>query len=243
VNGFAIAVGLGAALGLYRVSRQQSGQWLDSALFALACSLLGARLGYVGLNANYFSSHPGEILQIWLGGLNDAGALAGGVLGGFIAARIRRFPVGRLVDQLYSLLPPLAVGAWLGCWLSGTAYGLQLPAGSWWAVPAQDEGGLVTGRLPVQMVAAIALLIFYWLLEQLTPMPRPAGWLFSLAASWLALVNLVASLLRADPAPRWGELRADSWLNLILVLLFFALFVWAQFQARRQTKGSESITL
>ena len=182
-------------------------------------------------------------MQIWLGGLNDAGALAGGVVGIVIAARIRKISPGRLADLLYPLLPPLAVGVWLGCWLSGTAYGLELPAGTWWAVPVQDESGLVSGRLPVQLIAALALLIFYWLLELLTPMPRPAGWLFSLAASWLSLVNLVASLLRADPAPRWGQLRADTWLNLVLVLLFFTLFVWAQFQARRQAKGSEITAL
>lgn len=243
MNGFAIAVGIGAALGLYRVSRQQSGQWLDSALFALAFSLVGARLGYAWLNQVYFAAHPGEIMQLWLGGLNDAGALVGGVVGILVAARIRRISAGRLADLLYPLLPSLAVGVWLGCWLSGTAYGLEMPAGTWWAVPVQDESGLVSGRLPVQLLAAVALLIFYWLLELLTPMPRPAGWLFSLAASWLSLVSLVASLLRADPALRWGQLRADTWLNLVLVLLFFTFFVWAQFLARRQAKGSEITAL
>jgi phosphatidylglycerol---prolipoprotein diacylglyceryl transferase len=238
LNSFALVVGIGAALGLYRISRQQSGQWLDAALLSLALALLGARLGYVALNWGFFSAHLSEILQFWLGGLNDGGAVIGGLVGLGLAAAGRRVSPFRLADQLYPLLPPLSVAAWLGCWLSGTAYGALLPNTAWWAVPSLDESGLALGRLPVQLLASLCLLIFYWLLELLTPIPRPAGWLFSLAAVWMALVNLIATLLRADPAPLWGRLRADTWINLFLVLFFLALFVWSQFKARHLLKGS-----
>ena len=54
-------------------------------------------------------------------------------------------------------------------------------------------------------------------METLTPLPRPSGWFFSLAATWLVLVSLVASLLRADPMPLWRDLRVDTWAYLILL--------------------------
>ena len=238
VNAYAIAVGLGAALGLFRISRQRAGQWLDAALLVLAAAFVGARAAYVLLNLAYFSAHPVETLEFWRGGLAAPGAMLGGGLGLLLAAALEKAPVLRLADWLYPLIPPLAVGAWLGSWLVGVAYGAQAPAGAWWAVHAVDESGLVALRVPVQLGAAVALAVFYWLMETLTPLPRPSGWLFSLAASWLVLVSLVASLLRIDPMPLWNNLRMDTLAYLLVFVPYFGLFSWLNFVARKNAKGA-----
>ncbi len=239
MNAFAIAVGVGAVLGLFRIGRQRSGQWLDAALIALAGSLVGARIAYALLNPAYFSAHPLEVLEIWRGGLAAPGAILGGTLGLALAAALDRVKVLRLADWLYPLIPPLAVGAWLGCWLVGDAYGPQLPAGTWWAVRALDESGVLAPRMPVQLGAAIALAVFYYLMETLTPLPRPSGWLFSLATAWLVLVSLVASLLRVDPIQTWNDLRVDTWIYLVLLVPYFGLFAWLNFTARQKGKGPD----
>lgn len=237
MNEYAIAIGLGATLGLYRISRQRSGQWLDGALLVLFCALLGARAGYALDNWTYFSAHPLESLQIWLGGLSAPGALTGGLLGILLAALILRVNPLRLADWYYPLIPPLAVGAWLGCWLNGVAYGALLPPGTWWGLPALDESGALALRVPVQLGAASALVIFYILMERLTPLPRPSGWLFCLAASWLTLVGLVTSLLRADPQPIWHQLRLESWTYVALFIPLFGGLAALTFKARREEKG------
>ena len=54
MNFFSLTLGLGATLGLYRVSRQRAGQWLDAALLVLFRSLLGARLGFAAERLAYF---------------------------------------------------------------------------------------------------------------------------------------------------------------------------------------------
>jgi prolipoprotein diacylglyceryltransferase len=208
--------------------------WLDAALIVLAGSLIGARLGYVLFNLAYFSSRPLEIPQVWLGGLSGEGAIFGGALTLALTAAAYKAPLLRLADWLYPLIPPLAIGAWLGCWLVGIAYGSAEPAGTWWAVPALDETGQMLLRMPLQLGAAVSLGVFYWLMETLTPLPRPSGWLFSLAASWLVLVCLVASLLRADPMPMWRELRVSTWSYLALLLPFFGLFTWLNFKAHHK---------
>lgn len=238
MNAFAVAVGLGAAFGLYRVSRQRSGLWLDAALIVLALALVGARIGYGVVNFPHFSAYPLEILQFWRGGLVAPGALIGGFLGLLLAAALEKVALLRLADWLYPLIPPLAVGAWLGCWLSGVAYGALLPQNAWWGVHAIDESGQVAMRLPVQLGAAVALAAFYYLMETLTPLPRPSGWFFSLAVSWLALISLVASFLRADPTPAWRGLRLDTMVDLVVFIPFFGLFVWLNFAARKKAKGS-----
>ena len=236
VNAFAIVLGLGAALGLLRVSRQRSGQWLDAGLLVLLGALLGARLGYVLVHLPYYTAHPGEILAMKAGGLSGAGVMVGWVVGLLLAALLLRVPVLRLADWLYPLLPPLAVTAYLGAWLAGVAYGPEVVPGTWWGIPAPDESGWVTLRWPLQPAAALALLVVYALVERLILIPRPAGWLFSLAAAWFIAVDLVVSLLRVDPQPAWREIRVVTLANLIALALALGLFAALTLIARRKPK-------
>jgi len=241
VNAFAIAVGLGAALGLFRVSRQRAGQWLDAGLIVLTVSLIGARLGYALFELTYFSVHPVEVIQIWRGGLSAPGAIVGAWLGLLLAAAIEKVHVLRLADWLYPLIPSVSVATWLGCWLIGAAYGSELPAGTWWAVQSPDLSGQLAARVPVQLGAAVALAVFYYLMETLVPLPRPSGWLSSLALSWLVLVSLVASFLRADPMQMWRGVRLDTWVYLVLLVPFLGLFAWLNFVARQKPKGTSPV--
>ncbi len=236
MNGFAIVLGLGAALGLLRVSRQRSGQWLDAALLVLLGALLGARLGYVLVHLPYYALHPAEMLALRAGGLSGGGAAVGWALGLLFSALIHRVSVLRLADWLYPLLPPLAVAGYLASWLAGVAYGPELPVDTWWGILAPDESGLLAPRWPLQPAAAMALLVFYWLMERLIPIPRPSGWLFSLAATWYIVVDLVVSLLRADPQPSRGVFHLDTLGNLVALAFCLGLFVVLTFIARQQAK-------
>ena len=221
MNAFTVLVGLGSAMGLWRVWRlapvRLSGALLNTALLILLAALLGARIGYVAVNIAYFRAQPFEAFLLWQGGLSWPGALAGAAVAlaaiapAFTTPSGRRVPLGWLADRLYPLLPPVAITAWLGCWQIGAAYGAALPAGDWWGVPSLDETGAFFPRMPVQILAALALLAYFALLElRLRPKRRPGG-LSLLAVGGLLLVQLGASLLRADPAPTWQGLRLDAW--------------------------------
>jgi phosphatidylglycerol:prolipoprotein diacylglycerol transferase len=229
-------LGLGAALGLFRISRQRSGQWLDAALLALLFCLFGARLGYAVERLDYFSAHPAEVLAVYQGGLSGGGAVFGWLFGLLVAAGVHKEPVLRLADWLYPLIPPLVIAGYLALWQAGAVYGPALSAGSWGGIPTADESGQIAQRWPIQLIAALALLVFYWLLEVLITVPRPAGWLSSLAAAWFLAVNLVISLLRADPVPtvKGLSLRVDILENLIFLALFLGLFSFLTFIDRKK---------
>jgi hypothetical protein len=136
-----------------------------------------------------------------------------------------------------------AIAGYLGAWLAGVAYGPQLPAGTWWGIPAPDEIGWMALRWPLQPAAALALLVFYSLMERLIPLPRPSGWLFSLAAAWYIVVSLVVSLLRADPQPAWRAFHLDTLGNLIALILTLGIFAALTFIDRRKStlKSTESL--
>ena len=222
MSAFAFLVGLGASLGLWRViqhvPRWQASRWMNSALITLLGCLLGSRIAYVAFHTSYYAAHPMEMVEIWKGGLAWPGAVAGGLLGLVAVALIWRLPFAMLADRLTPLASPLAIAVWLGCWQSGVAYGARLPQGVWWGVPTRDETGAVYTRFPVQPLAALTLVIFFWWLEVKSfPRERP-GRLASLAGLGLAVNLLVFSFLRADPSQLWGGLRPDVWMALGLGL-------------------------
>ena len=94
----------------------------------LGC-LLGSRIVYVGFHTSYYASHLLESVEIWKGGLAWPGAIAGGLLGLVAVACIWRIPIAMLADRLIPLASPLAIAVWIGCWLSGVAYGFRPPPG------------------------------------------------------------------------------------------------------------------
>ena len=237
LNAYALILAIGAVLGLLRVSRQRSGQWLDAALLVLLATLLGARAGFVLERYAYFSTQPAEILSFQAGGLSGNGAVLGWLAGLGLAAALHRVPLLRLADWLYPMIPAMGIAVYLACWQAGAAYGQLTPAG-FWGVPSPDESGQIALRWPVQVLAATALLIFYWLMELRVPLPRPSGWLSSLAATWLIAIDLVVSLLRADPAPRLEGLglRLDTLGDVFLLILFLGMFTVLHFMARKNLK-------
>jgi phosphatidylglycerol:prolipoprotein diacylglycerol transferase len=89
--GLMTALGFLAALYIARKLAQRedsSGKLADQIdnfmIVALMSGLVGARLWFVFLNSHYFSAHPLEIPQIWLGGQSIQGGMMGTVIGTFI---------------------------------------------------------------------------------------------------------------------------------------------------------------
>lgn len=240
MNGFSVWIGLGAALGLWRVARNAPKRfaetWVDIGILVLIAALMGARLFYTGINWPYFSIHFLEIPQVWLGGLSWPGAVAGAGLAMvyvvikantiFVHAKETYYKgqstLGWVGDRLYPLLPSIVITAWLGCWQAGIAYGPVSPEGAWWSMPMLDERGVYNLRFPVQPLAAATLILFFILLERYVKPRRPAGRLSGLAVLGVLTHFLLFSFLRADPMPRWNGLRMDTWFASIYLLMGLA---------------------
>ncbi|MBE0699366.1 MAG: prolipoprotein diacylglyceryl transferase, partial [Anaerolineaceae bacterium] len=236
MNSFSFWVGIGAALGLWRIARSSpqpySTTLVNMGLFTLLCSLFGARLFYTWINYEYFSAHLIEIPQIWLGGLSWPGAVGGAWIAILSLPLTHhdshgsRIPLGWIADRIYPLLPPLSISIWLGCWSMGVAYGPALAEGTWWAIPSLDESGTFNLHWPLQFLSALSLLVFFLLLELRLKRPRPTGLLAGLAAAGLLVHLFAASLLRADPDRFWGGIRADTWMATAYLALFFIMILF-----------------
>ena len=164
---FSVLLALGAVLGLIWIYNESPPRQQQASLYAgilvLLGGLFGARGAYVAVHWEYFQDHIIEIPQVWLGGLSWPGALAGGILSTVIAAWIAYMPVGVLADRLLPLLASLSVAVWLGCWLSGCAYGPEFSFG----FSTIDELGVWKRRLPLQLISALLIVVLFWGIERL----------------------------------------------------------------------------
>lgn len=229
---FSLLVGFGASLGLFRVFQTvpnwQAPRWLNAGLLTLSGCLVGARLAYVAPNWGYFEDHLLEVPQFWLGGVSWVGAFAGGLLAMISISQVWRIPLGKLADKLVPMIPPLGISIWLGCWITGVAYGSAAPEGAFWAIPGRDEFGLLVPRFPLQLLASVSLLAFCLLVEKKRLRLKRTGQKAILIFIGLTGNMLLFSFLRADPAPEWYGLRQDAWaavfffvISLVVTIVFF----------------------
>ena len=221
INGmsvFSLILSLGAIAGLvmvaWRAPKKLATRYVDAGLGILLCALVGSRLAYALVHWSYYSTHVGEIFQVWLGGLSGAGAVVGALLGMVFLRLLQSFFIGPLADGLLPLLGTLTIAAWLGCWADGSAYGM--PSAAWYALPARDEWGTLAPRLPVQLLGALLTLGLFAGLEQTRRWLRRPGLEASLGLLGVALIALGLSFLRADPAQTWQGLRQDTWEALVV---------------------------
>ena len=96
---------------------------LNIAIIAIPVAIICARLYYVIFSWDYYSQNPGEIFNIRGGGLAIHGGLIGGILTGFIYARVKKLDFFKTADAVMVGMPlAQAIGRW-GNFINGEAHG------------------------------------------------------------------------------------------------------------------------
>ena len=86
-------------------------------------AIICARLYYVIFSWDYYSQNPGEIFNIRGGGLAIHGGLIGGILTGFIYAKVKKLDFFKTADAVMVGMPlAQAIGRW-GNFINGEAHG------------------------------------------------------------------------------------------------------------------------
>lgn len=218
---FSVLLALGAVFGLtwvvYESSPGSQRTSLNAGILVLFSALVGGRMAYVAAHWEYFLDHLIEAPQIWLGGLAWPGALAGGIVGTLIVAWISKISVGVLADRLLPLLVSLSVAIWLGCWMTGCAYGAEVDLG----LLTKDEWGFYKKRIPLQVFSSIITVMLFWGIGRYRHRmdDLSSGLAASFGLGGLSLILLVTSFLWVDPYPLYNNLRLETWAALIFVVI------------------------
>jgi prolipoprotein diacylglyceryltransferase len=238
---FSLLIAFGVLSGLllvgWRAPKKETIHYLDAGLIALIGALVCSRALAVGVNFTYYRLHPAEIYQVWLGGLSSIGALVGGSLVVLLISIWWKIPVGLLSDTLFPLAGAISIAAWLGCGLDSCSYGL--PSTAWWALPSRDAWGILTDRVPVQLLGALLSLGVVWSLERLRMTSTVTGMNASLGLLGITTILFGLSYLRADPAFIWKGLRLDAW-GALTLMIFWGIIVVVLLTRWRSMKLSNS---
>ena len=132
LRAYALCIVLGIVVSVlvmeYRLRRRGVAPWasLDMAVWAVPFGIVGARIYHVITSPQaYFGSggDPVKALYIWEGGLGIWGAVAGGALGAWFAARQLGLPLSVFADALAPALPLAQAVGRVGNWFNNELYG------------------------------------------------------------------------------------------------------------------------
>ncbi|GAB1422515.1 hypothetical protein MASR2M15_27490 [Anaerolineales bacterium] len=208
----------------------------DLILFAFFGALVGGRLVHVLLNWAHFSYHTGEIVQLRSGGLDWHGAVGGSLLflqgiNTYFTKKGQSISLSDFLDKFTFLLPLLAMGAMFGCFLAYCAYGAEIEHLS--AYPAflvwqdYDVFGIFAPRFATQGLAVMGFVLL--LMGTLLSYPFAIFYKkrFPLVLILISLILFLIGFLRGDYNPLILNLRADQWLDLIMIG-FAVGWLWRQ---------------
>lgn len=225
-----LVLGMVAAVALIRWLARQRGMDtafpLDVAPWVIFAGLVGARLYYVVLRADYFATHPLEAINVRLGGMTIHGALAGGTLAFVWLCRQR----GQRVFAWADLIAPgialgQAIGRW-GNWANQEAFGrpTDLP----WGVaidPLHRPAAFATAThfqptfLYESLVDLIIAAVLAWLALRVPHEPRwREGDVFWLYLISYGVVRFIIEQMRTDSL-YIGPFPAALWVSVSLVAI------------------------
>jgi phosphatidylglycerol:prolipoprotein diacylglycerol transferase len=227
-----LAAGIWIAARLLRGTVVPEDEVMTTAFWGTIGGLVGARLFHVVDQWSYYSQRPLQILLLNEGGIAIYGAVIGGVLGGFIYARIRHLPVGLLADAAaVGLILGMGIGR-IGDVINGEHHGTHLPDGTPWAAIYVHPNTLgepgVANHLAVGYEMVADLLIYGLLLGLWGRMLR-AGMLFWLYLLLYSAARFVITFYRVDTIVAFGLTQAQLVaIACMLVALWFLVYLFSR---------------
>jgi phosphatidylglycerol---prolipoprotein diacylglyceryl transferase len=237
IGGYGLAVALGMLLSGAFAARAASraradvGAVIACCGYAVAGGLLGAWLAFVAVE--WARTGSVEAALLGGGGLVFYGAVPGGVLAGWVGARMLGVPFLRIVDLS---IPGVAAGHALGrigCFLGGCCFGAEHhgPLSVTFTDPIAPAAHPAVPRHPVQLYESAGLLALS-LAFALVPVRRTDGTRALAYVVAYGALRLATEALRGDAIRGvWGPLSTSQLVSLVLASLA-ALALAARFRAR-----------
>lgn len=200
-----------------RREKRPAGFWSDMAFWIMIGGILGARIGYILGNLDYFLAEPLKVIRIDEGGLVFYGGLIGCVLVVILLARRQREPVWSLADFAVGPLPLGHALGRIGCFLNGCCYGSETSCPV--AVHMQDAL-----RHPVQLYSFALNIALYIFLLWLYPRKRRDGEVLMAYCLIYPVLRFSVEFLRGDPRVHFAGLTSAQIVSIAIFVC--GLLLW-----------------
>lgn len=203
----------------------------NMAFWLVASGIIGARLYYVIFQWPYYAENPGDIFQIWKGGLAIHGALIGGALAYFVYTWRHKLNWRLYADVLIpGVLFAQALGRW-GNFFNNEAFGT--PTNFPWKIFIPEENrpeGFADFSYfhPTFLYESIWNLAGFFFLVFLTRKwkNRPHGAILAAYLMYYSFGRFLIEGIRTDSL-YIGQLRAAQLMSVLLFCIgFFLLIFW-----------------
>jgi prolipoprotein diacylglyceryl transferase len=248
VRAYALCIVLGIVAAVlimeYRLRARGVAPWasLDIAVWAVPFGIVGARIYHLITSPqDYFGSggDPVRAFYIWEGGLGIWGAVAGGALGAWFAARQLRLPLSVMADALAPGLPVAQAIGRLGNWFNNELYGkvTTLP----WGLRVHDMDRSNPGHATVidgkpvtlpdlyqptflyELIWDLGVALLVWLLDRKYKFGR--GRAFALYVMAYTAGRFWIEMLRIDEANHIFGIRLNVFTAIVLFVLALIYFL------------------
>lgn len=191
----------------------------------LAAGIIGARLVHVIDFWTFYVANPLQIFNIVTGGIGLIGGIIGATIGGAIAMKVQKVPLGMALDAVAPAVPLGQMVGRIGDIINGEhiANAASLP----WAFVYSHPGSPSFGLPPQHPAIAYEMLwdvaiaaVLFWLFGKV----RPAGMLFALYAVLYAVGRFTIQFVRED-APYIAGLQEAHLLTLAIMAVAIPILV------------------
>jgi phosphatidylglycerol:prolipoprotein diacylglycerol transferase len=209
----------------YHISRETA---YDLVFWCMLWGLIGARIFYVMVEWDYFSTNLLEVPMLQKGGLAWQGGFLGGALAGIWFARRRKLSLRPLLDMS---APYVALGqaiGRIGCFFNGCCYGKP----SVWGIYFPTHGARL---YPTQLFEFAALFVIFLVLKKAQTKPHCPGFIFVLYLLLAAIERFVVEFYRADHTLLWPGLSLSQYIALgvfITGIIFYCVIARSASQRR-----------
>ena len=196
-------------------------------IVGIVTAIIGARLYYVIFRWSYYSEHFSEVLDIRDGGIAIYGGIIGGLLGGFIVARIQK---QKFLPMLDIAMPGFFIGQAIGRWgnfFNQEAFGYETD--SVFRMVSENTGGV--GVHPCFLYESVWCALGFLLLFIVNrKYQKYHGQSFYIYLVWYGFERMIVEGLRTDslylPFQLFGaDIRVSQMLSAVLVVVGVALLV------------------
>jgi len=213
---------------------------INCALYAFLGGVIGARIYYVCLKADYFATHLLEIPATWLGGLSIHGGLIGATIAGALYCRHEKLKFWSMCDLLATAMPlAQAIGRW-GNFFNSELYGLPVPdsfavklfIAAEYRLPIYRNASFYHPTFLYESVLDLGLfaLLLFLVLPRAKNYP---GLTFMTYLSGYSIIRLIVEPLRVDSFASFGGIQSPiiaSAVMLVVALIGAGIVVLRQRQ-------------